>query len=99
MSRSFLVIALILMGFGASVLSKSEDEESTRVAGLLKALDDPNPDVRESAASALAKFGRKAKTAIPILKKTRTANLTGEAQESTNFYRKRSHLLAIFATK
>ena len=32
-------------------------------------------------------------------KKTRMANLTGEAQESTNFYGKRSRLLAVFATK
>jgi len=32
-------------------------------------------------------------------KKTRMANLTGEAQESTNFYGKRSHLLADCATK
>ena len=30
---------------------------------------------------------------------SRMANLTGEAQESTNFYGKRSHLLAVFATK
>ena len=29
-------------------------------------------------------------------KKTRMANLTGEAQESTNFYGKRSRLLAVF---
>ena len=33
------------------------------------------------------------------LKKTRMANLTGEAQESTNFYGKSSHLLADFAMK
>ena len=32
-------------------------------------------------------------------KKTRMANLTGEAQESTNFYGKRSLLLAVCATK
>ena len=32
-------------------------------------------------------------------KKTRVANLTGEAQESTNFYGKRSRLLAVCATK
>ena len=38
---------------------------------------------------------------VPIAteKKTRVANLTGEAQESTNFYGKRSRLLAVFATK
>ena len=30
---------------------------------------------------------------------SRMANLTGEAQESTNFYGKRSLLLAVFATK
>jgi hypothetical protein len=33
------------------------------------------------------------------VKKTRMANLTGEAQESTNFYGKRSHLRADCATK
>ena len=32
-------------------------------------------------------------------KKTRMANLTGEAQESTNFYVKYSRLLAVCATK
>ena len=32
-------------------------------------------------------------------KKTRMANLTGEAQESTNFYGKCSRLLAVCATK
>ena len=32
-------------------------------------------------------------------KKSRMANLTGEAQESTNFYGKRSRLLAVCATK
>ena len=30
---------------------------------------------------------------------SRMANLTGEAQESSNFYGKRSRLLAVFATK
>ena len=34
-----------------------------------------------------------------VVKKTRMANLTGEAQESTNFYGKRSLLLAVCATK
>src|SRR5271157_1537096 len=85
MSRSYLVIALILMGFGASALSKSEDEKSTRVAGFVKALDDPNPDVRERAALALAKFGRKAKSAIPALKKAtsdRSLDVRAAAAES-----------------
>ena len=62
-------VALLLLGMTVCVCPLSPDDESARIEGWIKALENKNPDVREAAAVALQKQGVKAKAALPALKK------------------------------